>query len=91
MFEIIMLLAFFYAATCRLLPEANRDDKPGLPRKKHFGGKAHARTGEPVTNQTICQNKPDSHSNRKPVLHVQHDRSGIALVMNAKPGLNVSV
>ena len=81
MFEIIMLFAFFYAATCRLLPGENRDDRPGLPRKKQFGGKARARTGEPVTKQTICHNKPDSHSNRKPVLHVQHERSGIASVL----------
>lgn len=86
MFEIIMLLAFFYAATCLLLPAENRDAKPGLLRKKPIGGKTRERTEQSVTKQTICHNKPDRRSKRKPVLHVQHDRSGIALMVKAQPG-----
>ena len=79
MFEIIMLLAFFYAATCRLLPSENRDGKPGLMRKKRIGGKAHERTGESVTKQEKCHGAPTRRSKRRPVLHVQHDRPGIGV------------
>ena len=40
MFEIIMLFAFFYAATSQLLPRPSHGDKPGLSRSKCIQKKA---------------------------------------------------
>lgn len=74
MYEIIMLSAFFYAATCLFLPEAKPDDEIDLPRKKNTGGKAHEQTEESVSRQKMYHNKPDRHCSRTPALHMQYDR-----------------
>ena len=86
MFEIIMLLAFLYAATCQFLPGTDRDDKPGLLRKKRVGGKAREPADGSAELQRRCRNTPDRRGNRKPALHVQHDRHGIAMQATVRPG-----
>ena len=73
MYEIIMLFAFFYAATCQLLPRENRNDKPGLLRKKRIEGKSREGTKASVPKQKMCQMKSVRCSNRKPALHVRQD------------------
>ena len=73
MYEIIMLFAFFYAATCQFLPRANRSDKPDLLRKKRIKGKRREGTKASVPKQKMCQMKPVRGGNRKPALHVRQD------------------
>jgi hypothetical protein len=74
MYEIIMLFAFFYAATCQLLPRTNQGDQPNVLRKKRSEGRARERTKSSAPKQKTCQKKPVRCSNRKPVLHVQQSR-----------------
>lgn len=72
MFEIIMLLAFFCAATCQLLPETTEGNKSDSLRKKCRGGKARERTERTVNKQTGRHISALSSTTRKPVMHVQH-------------------
>lgn len=74
MYEIIMLFAFLCAATSQLFPGTPRGDNPDLLKKKRLEGKARKRTKASVPKQKTCHNKPVRRSNRKPVLHVRHDR-----------------
>lgn len=74
MYEIIMLFAFLYAAVSQLFPGTKQGGKPDLLRGKNLEGNARERTRASVPKQKMCQMKPVRCSNRKPALHVQHDK-----------------
>ena len=74
MYEIIMLFAFLYAATCQLFPGTKQGGKPDLLRKKNLEGNAREHTKASVPRQKMCQMNPVRCSDRKPALHVQHGK-----------------
>jgi hypothetical protein len=74
MFEIIMLLAFFYAAICQLLPETTEGNKSDSLGKKCRRGKARERSERTVKKQTGRHMSAVRSTTRQPVMHVRHNR-----------------
>ena len=74
MFEIIMMFAFLYAATCQLFPRTKRGDNPDLLRKKPPGEKLVNGLRDQTRSKTYVVKKPVKCSNRKPAQHLQYDR-----------------